>query len=84
VFPVPSTDTRRRKAQPPAYRRWLTQAEAAEHLGVTDRTIRNYIARGVLKGYRVHGSRLVRVDAQEVDAMLRPIPSAGGVPRAAS
>lgn len=59
-------------------RRWLSQAEAAEYLGVTDRTIRNYIARGQLKGCRVRGSRLVRVDRAELDAMLRPIPAAGG------
>lgn len=59
-------------------RRWLTQSEAAERLGVTDRTIRNYIARGSLPGHRVRNSRLVRVDITDVDAMLRPIP-AGGV-----
>lgn len=59
---------------PPA-RRWLTQAEAAEYLGVTDRTIRNYIARGVLRGYRVTGSRIIRVQLTEVDAVLRPIPA---------
>lgn len=56
-------------------RRWLTQAEAAEYLGVTDRTIRNLVSRGVIKGYRL-GSRAVRIDARELDAALRPIPSA--------
>jgi len=62
----------------PATRRWLSQAAAAEHLGVTDRTIRNYVARGTLKGYRLKGSRLIRVDLNEVDALLRPIPTANG------
>jgi excisionase family DNA binding protein len=60
-----------------APRRWLSQAEAAEYLGVTDRTIRNYIARGVLKGHRVRTSRLVRLDLAELDALLRPIPTGG-------
>lgn len=59
-------------------RRWLSQAEAAEYLGVTDRTIRNYVARGHLKAMRVRGSRLVKIDARELDAMLRPIPTTDG------
>lgn len=61
-------------------RRWLNQTEAAEYLGVTDRTVRNYIARGLLPGHRVRGSRLVRIDRADLDAMLRPIPTAGGAP----
>jgi excisionase family DNA binding protein len=58
-------------------RRWLSQAEAAEYLGVTDRSIRNYIARGTLAGHRVRGSRLVRIDRADLDALMRRIPSAG-------
>lgn len=48
---------------------------AAEHLGVCTRTIRNYIAEGRLTGFRV--GRLIRLDAAEVDALARPIPTAG-------
>lgn len=59
-----------------AARRLVSQQEAAEYLGVSDRTIRNYIARGDLLGYRVTGSRLVRIDLDDCDALLRPIPSA--------
>lgn len=59
-------------------RRWLSQAEAAEYLGVTDRTIRAYIRSGAITGRRVKGSRLVRIDRHELDAAMRPIPSAGG------
>lgn len=58
-------------------RRWITQAEAAERLGVTDRTIRNLIARGELTGYRL-GQRAIRLDVNEVDACLKPIPAVGG------
>jgi len=58
-------------------RRWLSQAEAADYIGVSDRTIRNYISRGVLAGHRVRGSRLVRIDRAELDSMLRRIPTTG-------
>jgi len=61
-------------------RRWLSQADAAEYLGVTDRTIRNYISRGHLRAYRVRGSRLIRIDRSELDALLRPIPAADRIP----
>lgn len=55
---------------------WLTQREAADYIGVTDRTIRNYIARGDLPAWRVRGSRLIRIDRADLDALLRPVPSA--------
>lgn len=54
-------------------RRWLSQSEAAKYLDVTDRTVRNYIARGDLPGYRVKGSRLLRIDAADLDALLTPV-----------
>jgi excisionase family DNA binding protein len=54
-------------------------AEAAARLGVHPRTIRRHIASGSLTGYRL-GSRLIRVDASEVDALLRPIPTAAHRP----
>lgn len=65
-------------------RRWLSQHEAADYLGVSDRTIRNYISRGILAGHRVRGSRLIRVDRADLDRLLSPIPSAkAGGPDAA-
>jgi excisionase family DNA binding protein len=54
-----------------ARRRYTKIAEAAEYLGVTDRTIRQMIADGRLIGYR-SGTRLVRVDLDQIDAAMRP------------
>jgi excisionase family DNA binding protein len=51
-------------------------AAAAERLGVCTKTVRRWIAEGRLTGYRV-GPTLIRLDAAEVDALLRPIPTAG-------
>lgn len=48
----------------------MSQAEAASYLGVADRTIRNYIARGDLPAHRVRGSRLVRIDAADLDYLV--------------
>lgn len=64
-------------------RRWLSQAEAADYLGITDRTLRRMVARGDLPGYRL-GPRLTRFDQSDLDALLRPIPAAGGGARAAT
>ncbi len=52
-------------------RRYAKIGEAAEYLQVTDRTVRQMIADGRLTGYR-SGSRLVRVDLNEIDAAMRP------------
>lgn len=51
---------------------------AAEYAGCNPRTIRRRIADGDLTGYRM-GPRLIRVDLNELDAMLRPIPTVGHV-----
>ena len=61
---------------PTPTRRLLTQAEAADYLGVTTRTIRQYVADGTLNAYRL-GTKMLRYDAAEVDAVLRPVITAG-------
>jgi len=58
-------------------RRLLTTQQAADHLGASTRTVRRYIAEGRLTGYRL-GPRLVRVDHDELEALLRPIPNGAG------
>lgn len=57
-------------------RAYLTQQEVADLVGVTDRTVRAWIARGDLRASRIRGSRLVRIRRSDVDALLSPIPSA--------
>lgn len=55
-------------------RQWLTLAEAAEYLGVTDRTLRRKIASGDLPASRL-GARLLRINQADLDALLRPVPT---------
>lgn len=50
---------------------YVTQIEAAEYLGVTDRTIRQMIADGRLTGYKL-GSRVIRLRLDEIEAAMRP------------
>jgi excisionase family DNA binding protein len=52
-------------------RRYVTTAEAAEYLNVTERTIRQMVFDGRLTAYR-SGRRLVRLDLDEIDAAMVP------------
>jgi excisionase family DNA binding protein len=56
-------------------RRLITLTHAAEQLALDERTIRRYVSLGLLTGYRI-GPRALRVDADEVDALATPIPTA--------
>lgn len=53
----------------------VTQQHAAQFLGVTDRSIRNMISRGQVTGYQVPGLRAVRVDLEEIERLVRAIPT---------
>jgi len=53
--------------------RLISVKDAAEFLGVSQRTIRRMIDDGRLTGYRMTGSRFVRVDFNEVRDKLRTI-----------
>lgn len=55
-----------------ASRKLVSINVAAAELGVSERTIRRYIASGRLTGYRV-GARLIRVDLSQLDRALTPI-----------
>ncbi len=68
----------RTPAPPVAPRRLAPLSNAADYARCSTKTLRRYIAAGRLTGYRM-GPRLIRVDLNELDAILRPIPTAGGV-----
>ncbi len=63
-------------------RRYAPIASAAESVDVSQKTIRRRIAEGSLTGYRM-GPRILRVDLNELDALMRPIPTAGDAELAA-
>jgi excisionase family DNA binding protein len=56
---------------------WASINETAEHLSVIPRTVRQMIADGRLTAYRI-GSRVVRLDLNEVDAALQPYGGGAG------
>ncbi|MDV6291495.1 helix-turn-helix transcriptional regulator [Rhodococcus aetherivorans] len=58
-------------------RRLVSVPQAAEYAGVCSKTIRRRISDGTISGYRF-GPRLIRVDLDEIDAVLRPLATAGG------
>lgn len=61
---------------PPVEPRWATLSTAAAYADVSStKTIRRWIAAGRLNGYRVN-ARVIRVDLNEIDAILQPIPTA--------
>lgn len=57
-------------------RRYGSITLGAEYIGVSEKTIRRMIAAGDITGYRI-GKRLIRVDLDELDALLKPIPAGG-------
>lgn len=53
-----------------AAKRYASLTEAAQYVGCGPRTIRRYVAAGKLPRYQL-GPRLIRVDLNELDALLR-------------
>jgi excisionase family DNA binding protein len=49
--------------------------QAADHIGLSTKTIRRYIADGTLRAYRI-GPRTIRIDPDSLAALARPM---GGV-----
>lgn len=65
------------RTSPIPARRLLPLSRVAENCAVHERTVRRWIAQGHVTAYRLPGSRLIRVDAAEIDKLLRPIPAGG-------
>lgn len=61
----------------PRSQQYVSIESAAETLGVEPRSIRRWIAEGIIPAYRV-GKRVIRIPAAAVEAALQPIPTAGG------
>lgn len=59
-----------------AQRRLESLTNAAEQYGVTTKTLRRWISAGRITGYRF-GPRMLRVDLDEIDALLRPLATGG-------
>ncbi len=55
-------------------KQYMTKQEVAEYLGVSIRTITNWIRDGHLRAYRV-GSRFVRIDIDDLIHLGTPIPT---------
>lgn len=58
-------------------RRLVDIGQAAAYASVSTKTIRRRIADGTIKGYRL-GSCTLRIDLNELDDALRPIPTTAG------
>jgi excisionase family DNA binding protein len=54
---------------------YVTQQRAAEHVGVTPRTIRNWISEGLITGFRLPGARAIRIDMDELEQKMKIMPA---------
>jgi len=52
-------------------RRWASMQQTADYMGVSLRTVREWITQGSIPGYRIN-ARVIRVDLNEVDAAFQP------------
>lgn len=62
--------TARAQRAPKVAQHFVSQAKAADYLGVSVDTIRRRIAGGYIKGYRLPDSRLVFLKLADLDALI--------------
>jgi excisionase family DNA binding protein len=67
---VPRNKSQQRLSDVNGGRRYASVGTAAAYVGVTDRTILQMIADGRLTGYRGLGSRVLRVDLNQIDDVM--------------
>ncbi len=58
--------------------RWASVRDTAAYLNVGERTVTDKVAKGEIPAYKF-GPKLVRIDLNDVDAMMTPITSAADV-----
>ncbi len=56
-------------------RTYESLAQAAERTDVSIKTLRRRISAGQLRAYR-YGPRILRLDPNDVDKLMRPVPNA--------
>jgi excisionase family DNA binding protein len=54
---------------------YLSLGSAADYVGFSERTLRRYIAEGLVPAYRI-GPRQLRLKRCDLDALMRPVPTA--------
>jgi excisionase family DNA binding protein len=52
---------------------YISKSQAAKHVQTSERTIRNWIGSGKIRGFRI-GPRQIVVDLDEIELMLRVTP----------
>jgi excisionase family DNA binding protein len=62
----------RRQPEQARRRHLITIVEAAEYLGVTERTVRQMIFDGRLRAYRLN-PKFIRLDLNEIEDALKPV-----------
>lgn len=67
--------TRKPQAKP-VIPRWATLNEAAAYARVHRSTMRGYISEGLLPASYMGKRRVIRVDLNDVDRMMQPVPAA--------
>jgi excisionase family DNA binding protein len=70
---VPRTRTTISAAAEP---RWASLAQASTYSTIPVKTLRDWISKGRLPAFRV-GPRQIRVDLNDIDGLMRRIPTAG-------
>lgn len=59
----------------PVRRKYVSQQVAAHYAGVHPKTVRRWIEKGLIQGFKLPGSRAIRVDLNEVEEALRTMPA---------
>lgn len=60
----------------PASPRWASKPETAIYIRGSVKTVQRMLDSGKLTGYRL-GDRMLRIDLNEVDALMQPVPASG-------